>query len=83
MNMNILEDQVTDLAYLADSPLAITGIMNGNERPSPGRAESPPTAGDGDSPNAKRRKGSDTVHNGVVTHTRAKRNRYISIAWYV
>jgi hypothetical protein len=80
--MNILEDQVTDLNYLAESPLAltgITGIMNGERQSS--SAESPPAPGPSESGNGKKRKGEDPTGNGATQHTRAKRNRYISIAW--
>ena len=71
---NILESQVTDLTHLADSPIAIhDGFdMNSQHRQS-SSAESP--ARD----NGKRK--SEDTQNGNI-HTRAKRNRYISIAWY-
>lgn len=83
--MNILESQVTDLNYLAESPIAIPGFdrMNGqqsSESPADTGAQSgkkrKETSGEGDSTtngNAKDREG--------APHTRAKRNRYISIAW--
>jgi hypothetical protein len=71
---NILESQVSDLTSLADSPIAISGgyDMNGQLRQT-SSAESP--ARD----NGKRK--SEDGQNGS-SHTRAKRNRYISIAWY-
>ncbi|QSZ30145.1 hypothetical protein DSL72_004665 [Monilinia vaccinii-corymbosi] len=81
--MNTLESQVTDLNYLAESPIAIPSVNNMNGQPS---SESPadPRAqsgkrksisGEGDSTtngNSKEREG--------APQTRAKRNRYISIA---
>jgi hypothetical protein len=81
--MNILENQVTDLTYLADTPIAsispfvVSGSMNGQRQSS--SAESPADGGNG---SGKKRKSDETDANGN-THTRAKRNRYISIAWYV
>jgi hypothetical protein len=72
---NILESQVSDLTSLADSPIVISGgyDMNSQLRQT-SSAESP--ARD----NGKRK--SEDGLNGS-SHTRAKRNRYISIAWYV
>jgi len=78
--MNILESQVTDLNYLAESPIspiAFSSTMNGQRQSS--SAESPADTGNG---SGKKRKSDETNANGS-THTRAKRNRYISIAWYV
>jgi hypothetical protein len=81
--MNLLEDQVTDLNYLANtpialiSPIAIASSMNGQRQSS--SAESPAEQGPG---SGKKRKNDETDANGN-THTRAKRNRYISIAWYI
>jgi hypothetical protein len=98
--MNILESQVTDLNYLAESPIAIAGIdlvqpspstdMNGQgqaqlqEHSSESPADTGATSG-------KKRKSmmadGETTTNGAARdkegapHTRAKRNRYISIAW--
>lgn len=83
VTMNILEDQVTDLNYLVDtpivptSPIAVSGSMNGQRQSS--SAESPADTGPG---SGKKRKNDETDANGN-THTRAKRNRYISIAWYI
>jgi hypothetical protein len=78
--MNILESQVTDLNYLAESPIALSGSMNGQRQSS--SAESPADTGSG---SGKKRKADDTNGNNSgnngATHTRAKRNRYISIAW--
>jgi hypothetical protein len=81
--MNLLEDQVEDLNYLADtpiapiSPIAVSNSMNGQRQSS--SAESPADTGTG---SGKKRKTDETEANGN-THTRAKRNRYISIAWYI
>jgi hypothetical protein len=80
--MNLLEDQVEDLNYLADtpiapiSPIAVSGSMNGQRHSS--SAESPAAGTE----SGKKRKNDETEANGN-THTRAKRNRYISIAWYI
>ncbi|KAH8592459.1 hypothetical protein B0O99DRAFT_517581 [Bisporella sp. PMI_857] len=76
--MNILESQFTDLDQLANSPLpdSVDYNINMNGRQS-SSAESPAAQGgtkrkaDGDGANA---------NPDGVTHTRAKRNRYISIA---
>lgn len=75
--MNILESQVTEINYLAESPIALTG-MNGQRQLSD--SGSPPVES-GKGP-TKRKAGEDTTVN-AAPHTRAKRNRYISIAWYV
>jgi hypothetical protein len=77
VRMNILEDQVSDLNYLAESPIAISSRMNDQRHSS--SAESPAHPGN---ESGKKRKADDASANGA-THTRAKRNRYISIAWYV
>jgi hypothetical protein len=74
---NLLESQVTDLTYLAESPIVLSTSMNGQRQSS--SAESPADTGNG---GGKKRKGEEANDNGA-THTRAKRNRYISIAWYV
>jgi hypothetical protein len=74
---NLLESQVTDLTYLAESPIVLSTSMNDQRQSS--SAESPADVGNG---SGKKRKGEETNGNGT-THTRAKRNRYISIAWYV
>jgi hypothetical protein len=71
--MNILESQVTDLTYLAESPLAISGEMNGQRQSS---AESPDAASNG----GMKRK-ADESNSSTAPQARAKRNRYISIAW--
>lgn len=80
--MNILESQVTDLNYLAQSPIQLPGDMNGQRASS--SAESPVDPG---SSSGKKRKADenngDLSNNNGTSHTRAKRNRYISIAWYV
>ena len=81
--MNILESQVADINYLVNSPVApispvaIPRIMNGQRQSS--SAESPAETGNA---NVNKRKFEEngTNANGN-THTRAKRNRYISIAW--
>jgi hypothetical protein len=77
VNMNILESQATEINYLAESPIAITSSMNGHRQSS--SAESPAVVG---SEGGNKRRADDSGTNGA-THTRAKRNRYISIAWYV
>ena len=71
--MNILESQVTDLNYLAESPLAISGEMNDQRQSS---AESPGVA-----PNGGMKRKSDESNSSTAPQTRTKRNRYISIAW--
>jgi hypothetical protein len=77
--MNILESQVTDLNYLAESPIALTGSMTGQHQSS--STESPAETGTN---SGKKRKSEEANGNGNAnTHTRAKRNRYISIAWWV
>ena len=76
---NLLESQVTDLAYLADSPILISTGMNDQRQSSSAGAESPAETGNG---SGNKRKADETNGNGT-THTRAKRNRYITIAWYV
>ena len=79
VTMNILESQVTDLNYLAESPIAFTGSMSGQHQSS--STESPAETGTN---SGKKRKIEEANGNGNVnTHTRAKRNRYISIAWWV
>jgi len=83
--MNILESQVADINYLVDSPItpispaAIPRNMNGQRQSS--SAESPAETSNG-SGNKRKNDEISTGANGI-THTRAKRNRYISIAWYV
>ena len=77
---NLLESQVTDLAYLAESPIVLSTNMNDQRQSS--SAESPTDTGG----SGKKRKAEETNGNNGsngATHTRAKRNRYISIAWYV
>jgi hypothetical protein len=76
---NLLESQVTDLAYLAESPIVLSNDMNEQRHSSSAGAESPADTGNG---SGNKRKADETNGNGT-THTRAKRNRYISIAWYV
>lgn len=77
--MNILESQVSDLNYLAESPIALPGdVMNGAET----TASAPGSAGSGKKRKADENNGDAGNNNGAI-HTRAKRNRYISIAWYV
>jgi hypothetical protein len=75
--MNILESQVTDLNYLADSPIALTGSLEMNGQRQSSSAESPAQV---NNMGGKRKTTEDNNGNGA-THTRAKRNRYISIAW--
>ncbi|CZT42927.1 related to fungal specific transcription factor [Rhynchosporium secalis] len=90
--MNILETQVNDINYLVDSPLTpgpispIAAIprnlnainMNGDRQAS--SAESP--AETGNASGNKRKATNDETNNSANgnPHTRAKRNRYISIA---
>lgn len=82
VTMNILEDQVTDLNYLAESPISLPGIvMDGGRNSS--SAESPPKQDEGGSKNRKIDEPSNNNGSLNLSHTRAKRNRYISIAWYV
>lgn len=83
--MNILESQVNDLNYIAESPIAIPVFDNMNGQQS---SESPADTG---AQSGKKRKSTegegDSTTNGNLKenqgapHTRAKRNRYISIAW--
>ncbi|KAF8853247.1 fungal-specific transcription factor-like protein [Acephala macrosclerotiorum] len=81
--MNILEDQVTDLTYLADSPIStmtpapLQASMNDQRQSSCAESPAETAAGSG-----KKRKNDDesTTNANGTTHTRAKRNRYISIA---
>jgi hypothetical protein len=95
--MTNIAEQVADLTYLVDSPistpypsgsLGMNGGMNGRQSSS---AESPADGGgkkrkadDAEggaegSGNANGQNGQNATTNGA--HTRAKRNRYISIAW--
>jgi hypothetical protein len=71
---NLLESQVTDLAYLAESPIILSASMNDQRRSS--EAESPVNG------TGTKRKSNDANGSGAP-HMRAKRNRYIFIAWYV
>ncbi|KAL3420608.1 fungal specific transcription factor domain-containing protein [Phlyctema vagabunda] len=93
--MNILETQVTDLEYLAESPIALSSTspfaMSGQHQHQHQSAlsttESPADTG---SASGKKRKvdddgsqsvnASSSVNGNTATQTRAKRNRYISIA---
>lgn len=75
VTMNILESQVTDLNYLAESPIAISGGMDGQRQSS--SAESPGAA----APNGGMKRHADDATSSIAPQTRAKRNRYISIAW--
>ncbi len=70
---NILETQVTDLTNLTDSPISIAAgyEMNGQQRPT-STSQSPPQD--------NKRKNADGQ---PAPQQRAKRNRYISIAWCV
>ena len=84
--MNILESQVTDLTYLVNSPIQVSHdsehrISSSAESPAGGTNMSVMSAmsgtkrkGDGDGT------GSNGNADGTIG-TRAKRNRYISIAW--
>lgn len=73
VTMNILENQVTDLTYLADSPIAISGMSGPRQSSS---AESPVAATNGGT-----KRTADESTGNTAAQTRAKRNRYISIAW--
>ncbi|KAL5315358.1 hypothetical protein ACEPPN_016225 [Leptodophora sp. 'Broadleaf-Isolate-01'] len=81
--MNILESQVADINYLVDSPItpispiAIPRSMNGHRQSS--SAESPAETGNNGGGNKRKLDEASSGANGN-THTRAKRNRYISIA---
>lgn len=84
--MNVLEDQVTDLNSLAGTPLpplVASSVMNSGS-PAMSGAESPLVdSGNAIGSGAKKRKGDDsgTPSGGGQAQQRAKRNRYISIAW--
>lgn len=87
VTMNILESQVTDLEYLAESPIALTSgsLIDMNGQPPQQQSsstESPADTGNGSG--KKRKSDEDGANNNTngTTQTRAKRNRYISIAWY-
>lgn len=73
--MNILEEQVSDLDYLAESPVQLPGDMNSH-----GHTAESPADGSGNDPDMTKKRKAD--ENTGSTHTRAKRNRYVSIAWY-
>jgi hypothetical protein len=75
--MNQIESLVSEINYLADSPgIAIPGVeMDGHQRQT-SSAESPQHEHNGNG----KRKSEDAGQNGTA-NTRAKRNRYISIAW--
>jgi hypothetical protein len=93
---NILESQVTDLANLADSPIqipiptpyAMSEVLGGRAAQSQS-AESPArdhgssisngNGSGGGNGSANKRKSSEALNSGAPQ--RAKRNRYISIAW--
>ncbi|TVY35865.1 putative transcriptional regulatory protein [Lachnellula occidentalis] len=77
--MNILEDQVTDLNYLAESPIALARNMNGQRQSSSAESPAENGAGSGKKRTSDDMTGNNSGGNGA-THTRAKRNRYISIA---
>ena len=89
VTMNILESQVEDLNYLAESPIAGAVIdMNGQKSPESPAENSTPADNSGPHRGMKRKGASDDISTngntpGATPHTRAKRNRYISIAWYV
>jgi len=85
--MNILESQVSDLAYLVNSPIRVS---HDSEHRIASSAESPAGGTNLNTMSGTKRKG-DGEGDGDGTHanadgtpgTRAKRNRYISIAWCV
>ncbi|TAQ87163.1 hypothetical protein B7494_g4511 [Chlorociboria aeruginascens] len=72
--MNMLDDQVNDLNYLAESPITATGSLEMNGQRQNSSAESPAN----DEGSGKRKR--DGTNGSGQTQTRAKRNRYISIA---
>ena len=74
--MDLLESQATEINYLAESPIP---LMN-DQRQISESGSTPKASGKAPS---KRKAGEDANPNGDAPHTRAKRNRYISIAWYV
>jgi len=81
--MNILESQVTDLAYLVNSPIQVS---YDSERRISSSAESPAGGTNLNSMSGTKRKGDGDAANANgdgPSGTRAKRNRYISIAWCV
>ena len=73
--MNALEDQVLSLTRLADSPIAPIPLFQMNGQQNSPSAVSP--AQDSSNSNGKRKADEESGSGG---HTRAKRNRYISIA---
>lgn len=85
--MNLLENQVSDLSYLADLttlPLPLESVaqlgnmeMNGRQSTSSNTAESPASNNNNNNNNGKRK----ADEGGAPTGTR-KRNRYITQAWY-
>ncbi|KAH8808471.1 fungal-specific transcription factor domain protein [Xylogone sp. PMI_703] len=82
--MNILEDQVTDLNYLATSPIAVLGSIDMSvqqQRQSSNASTASPadTGNVVNDANAKRKAEGEANTNGAP-QTRAKRTRYISIA---
>ncbi|KAG9237129.1 putative fungal-specific transcription factor [Amylocarpus encephaloides] len=94
--MNVLSDQVSDLAYLAESPMAASPYSNLTNRMSDVQERRQSSSGDSAADSGRKRKadhdgndGNNGSNNGVATnnvngngvqHTRTKRNRYISIA---
>ncbi|THV44094.1 hypothetical protein BGAL_0736g00020 [Botrytis galanthina] len=86
--MNILESQVNDLNYIAESPIAIPVFDNMNGQQQQQQLQSSESPADTGAQSGKKRKndageGGDATLNGNkegTPHTRAKRNRYISIA---
>lgn len=84
--MNILESQVTDLNYLATtSPIALPGVVDMSvqqqQRHSSNASTGSPADTGGVGSEGKRKADGEVTANGAP-HTRAKRTRYISIAWY-
>lgn len=81
--MNLLESQVTDLNYLAESPIvpiSPVAVLGGMDQRQSSSAESPAETGAGSGTKRKADEMGASAHGNA--HTRAKRNRYISIAWY-
>jgi len=81
--MNILESQVTDLTYLVNSPIQVS---YDSEHRISSSAESPAGGTNLKRMSGTKRKGDEDGANANadgMSGTRAKRNRYISIAWCV
>ncbi|RFU35367.1 hypothetical protein B7463_g954, partial [Scytalidium lignicola] len=88
VTMNVLEDQVTDLNYLATSPITVLGSIDMSvqqqQQQQQRQSSNASTASPADTGNAgteaKRKAESEGNSANGAPHTRAKRTRYISIA---